>query len=203
MTKLYDLCVATREYNDRDGNKKSVWENIGSILQNDEGRNFIMLKAHFNPAAIKRKDGSESILVSLFAPKDSIADYSSFNQSGSNNKKLYDLCVATREYFREGSKKSVWENIGAIIAGDKNPFMMLKAHFNPAAITRKEGSECILVSMFAPKEKNSSGYSAGNESSGYSNQDIPSYSAGNEPYGYSAGNDSLPEPSAYDPNIPF
>ena len=189
MTKLYDLCVATREYTDRDGSKKSVWENIGSLLQNDEGKNFIMLKAHFNPAAIKRKEGSESILVSLFAPKNSTADYSSFSLSASSTRTLYDLCVPTREYFHEGNKRSVWENIGAIIAGENKPFIMLKAHFNPAAIKRKEDSECILVSMFAPKEKQSS--------------DAFGYSSVNDNSDYSSGFDSAPAPSAYDPEIPF
>ncbi len=201
MTKLYDLCVSTREYTDNSGNKKSVWENIGSILQNDDGKNFIMLKAHFNPAAIKRKEGSESILVSMFMPKDTTADYSSFNQSASNNRKLYDLCVATREYFREGNKRSVWENIGAIIAGDNNPFMMLKAHFNPAAITRKEGSECILVSMFAPKEKDNSGYGSGTDN--YSADNGNSTYSTTDTYGYGSDIDSSPAPTAYNPEIPF
>lgn len=69
MTKLYDLCVATRHYKDSTGNDKAVWENIGSILKKEDGKVFMMLKAHFNPAAIQRKDGSESILVSMFVPK--------------------------------------------------------------------------------------------------------------------------------------
>ena len=29
---------------------------------------------------------------------------------------------------------------------------MLKAHFNPAAITRKEDSESIVISLFKPKK---------------------------------------------------
>ena len=69
MTKLYDLCVATRHYKDNLGNEKALWENIGTILKNEDGKVFMMLKAHFNPAAIQRKEGSESILVSMFAPK--------------------------------------------------------------------------------------------------------------------------------------
>ena len=64
MTKLYDLCVATRHYKDTSGNDKAVWENIGSILKNEDGKTFMMLKAHFNPAAIQRKEGS-----SMFPPK--------------------------------------------------------------------------------------------------------------------------------------
>lgn len=69
MTKLFDLCVATRHYKDNYGKDKAVWENIGSILKNNDGKQFMMLKAHFNPAAIERKEGSESILVSMFTPK--------------------------------------------------------------------------------------------------------------------------------------
>lgn len=69
MAKLYDLAVVTREYEDVHGHKKAAWENIGAIFEKD-GKKYMMLKAHFNPAAIQRKEGSESILVSLFAPKD-------------------------------------------------------------------------------------------------------------------------------------
>ena len=69
MTKLYDLCVATHRYTDKEGNEKNAYENIGAILEKEEGKPYMMLKAHFNPAGITRKEGSESILVSLFKPK--------------------------------------------------------------------------------------------------------------------------------------
>lgn len=88
MTKLFDLCVVTREYEDSFGNKKAVWENIGSLLEGRDGKQFIMLKAHFNPAAIQRKEGSECILVNLFKPKsknsgsDTSDSFGSFNDSG-------------------------------------------------------------------------------------------------------------------------
>ena len=81
-TKLYDLAVVTRKYQDSTGQEKNVWENVGAILRAD-GEPYMMLKAHFLPAAIQRKDGSESIVISLFKPKakesrsDSYEDYSS------------------------------------------------------------------------------------------------------------------------------
>ena len=153
MTKLYDLAVVTHKYT-KDGQEKSSWLNIGSLFQG-ENNPFIMLKAYFNPAGIARKDGSESILVSMFTPKDSSSDYSSFCGSAGNGSKLYDLAVGTRKYTVNGQEKTAWENVGVIIMGDKNPYMMLKAHFNPAAIQRKEGSESITVSLFRPKDKNS------------------------------------------------
>ena len=69
MAKLFDLCVATRRFTDNNGNEKTAWENIGAIMEKEPGKPYMMLKAHFNPAAIQRKEGSESILVSMFKPK--------------------------------------------------------------------------------------------------------------------------------------
>lgn len=179
-TKLYDLCVAVRSYKDNTGSDKTVWENVGSILENNEGRIYMMLKAHFNPAGITRKEGSESILVSMFVPKNSSGN----NGLDANN---YDLCVATRNYKdNTGNEKAVWSNVGSILKNkDGKPFMLLKAYFNPAAIQRKEGSESILVSIFTHKSKSDN--SSGSQDF-YSTPDF--------------GTDDF-QPESYDPNIPF
>lgn len=71
-TKLYDLAVTTGKYTDRNGNEKNQWKNIGAIWEKDyNGQKsvFMMLDATFNPAAIERKQGSSSIVVSMFTPK--------------------------------------------------------------------------------------------------------------------------------------
>ena len=189
MTKLYDLCVSTRKYTDKTGNEKSFWENVGTVFEKDDGKAFIVLKAHFNPAGIQRKEGSESVVISLFKPKNDNNNYSSFCWANVKGSKLYDLCVATRKYKdKTGNEKNVWENIGAIIAGENNPYLMLKAHFNPAGIQRKEGSESIVVSLFKPKSKQE------NSSNDFDNSfsvDTPSYQQ-----------DTF-SPDAYNPDIPF
>ena len=69
MQKLYDLAVVVSKYYTRDGQEKSRWENIGAVFEKDDGHKFIMLKATFNPAAIARKENSDSIAISLFPPK--------------------------------------------------------------------------------------------------------------------------------------
>ena len=69
MTKTYDLCVKTGSYITSNGENKNSYENIGVMLENENGP-FILLKSSFNPAGIKREDGRSSILVSLFAPKE-------------------------------------------------------------------------------------------------------------------------------------
>lgn len=164
ITKLYDMCVATRKYT-VNGEEKTSWLNVGSILQGDK-QPFMMLKAYFNPAGIARKENSESILVSLFAPKESTGD-NGFCWTRNAGSKLYDVCAGTRRYTSNGQEKTAYENIGAIIMSEKTPYLMLKAHFNPAAIQRKEGSESITVSLFRPKTPQQDSYDA--YSSNYDN----------------------------------
>ena len=84
-------------------------------------------------------------------------------------KKLYDLCVVTSSYTQNGQKKNRYENIGSILEKDGRRFMTLKAHFNPAAIARQEGSESIFVSMFAPKDNSNSGEENSSRESNNSN----------------------------------
>lgn len=65
-------------------------------------------------------------------------------------KKLYDLAVKTGSYTdSQGNDKGRYENIGAMLEGDKGPFLMLKRTFNPAGVNSDR--ESILVSMFEPK----------------------------------------------------
>lgn len=68
-TKIYDLAVVTGEYQGRDGIKKR-WKNVGAVMQKEDGGKFIMLDRTFNPAGVPFKEGGESILLSMFEPKD-------------------------------------------------------------------------------------------------------------------------------------
>lgn len=68
--KIYDLAVKTGTYQSQ-GETKNRYMNIGALMESDDGNSFIMLNACFNPAGVPRKEGSESILVSCFVPKDS------------------------------------------------------------------------------------------------------------------------------------
>lgn len=68
--KLYDLAVKTGSYTDREGKEKGRWQNVGSVLQMDDGGKVILLSRWFNPAGVPFKDGSDQIMVSMFEPKD-------------------------------------------------------------------------------------------------------------------------------------
>lgn len=71
--KLYDLAVKTGTYTDGQGQQKGRWQNVGAVMQNDDGGQFIMLAKWFNPAGVPDLSGkgasSESVLVSMFEPQ--------------------------------------------------------------------------------------------------------------------------------------
>lgn len=65
MKKIKDLVVTTGKYT-KDGQEKNRYVNVGAVMQNDDGNHFIFLNRHFNPAGVPFKEGSESIIVSMF-----------------------------------------------------------------------------------------------------------------------------------------
>lgn len=65
--KLYDAAVKTGEYTDGTGQTRGRYENIGAVLQSDNGP-YLMLKRTFNPAGVP--SDRDSIIVSLFKPKE-------------------------------------------------------------------------------------------------------------------------------------
>lgn len=71
--KLYDLAVKTGEYQDRaSGQTKGRYQNVGAVMQSDDGGKFIMLARWFSPAGVPdlQGRGGDSILLSMFPPKD-------------------------------------------------------------------------------------------------------------------------------------
>lgn len=67
--KTHDLAVVVSEYTDRDGNTKKRYQNIGALMEGDNGP-FIMLAKWFNPAGVPDSRGGESLLISCFEPRD-------------------------------------------------------------------------------------------------------------------------------------
>jgi len=68
--KAYDLAVVVGHYTDNAGTEKSRYQNVGVVLEKDDGGRFILMDRSFNPAGIPF-DGSKgnTILVSMFEPK--------------------------------------------------------------------------------------------------------------------------------------
>ena len=69
MQKLYDLVVKVGEYQNSQGETKGRYENVGSLMQKEEGQ-FLILKRTFNPTGVPNPDCKDSVLISCFTPKD-------------------------------------------------------------------------------------------------------------------------------------
>lgn len=66
--KLYDISAKVGEYQAQDGTTKGRWQNVGAVMEGDNGP-YIMLAKWFNPAGVPDARGGESILLSCFQPK--------------------------------------------------------------------------------------------------------------------------------------
>ena len=62
------MVVTTGSYTNNQGETKKRYENVGAVMKGDNG-SFIFLKKTFNPAGIETEAGRESIIISLFEPK--------------------------------------------------------------------------------------------------------------------------------------
>lgn len=67
--RLYDLAVRVGEYT-KDGETKGRFLSVGSVMQSDDGGQFIMLNRSFNPAGVPVKDpNADAILIGCYQPK--------------------------------------------------------------------------------------------------------------------------------------
>jgi hypothetical protein len=62
--KLYDICLPKESYQ-KDGETKTSWENIGVMMQGDNGP-FLLLDPVFNLAGFPRHEGKRMLIASLF-----------------------------------------------------------------------------------------------------------------------------------------
>lgn len=67
-TKKYDLAVKTGSYTDSTGQTKNRYQNIGAVMQGDNGP-FLLLDPLINLAAVPREAGKDRVMVSCFDPK--------------------------------------------------------------------------------------------------------------------------------------
>ena len=67
--KIKSLSVKTRGYKDKDGNPKANYQNVGAIMENDNGGQFMFIDKFINFAGLPDFSGKEnnaSILVNIF-----------------------------------------------------------------------------------------------------------------------------------------
>ena len=69
MSKKYDLSVKTGEYTDASGATKGRYQNVGVMMEGQNGP-YILLNRTFNPAGVPGQADRESIIISMFEPRD-------------------------------------------------------------------------------------------------------------------------------------
>lgn len=69
MAKKYDLVVKVGEYTDQSGQTKGRFKNVGVVMEGQNGP-YILLDRTFNPAGVPGQDDRESIIVSMYEPRD-------------------------------------------------------------------------------------------------------------------------------------
>lgn len=68
--KVYDCAVKVGEYTDAEGGVKGRYENVGVVLEGDNGM-FMLLKRTFNPAGVDTtREGDDKVAISFFEPRD-------------------------------------------------------------------------------------------------------------------------------------
>ena len=68
MAKKYDLVVKVGEYTDNQGQTKGRFKNVGVMMEGQNGP-YLLLDRTFNPAGVGGNDGRESIIISMYEPK--------------------------------------------------------------------------------------------------------------------------------------
>lgn len=66
--------------------------------------------------------------------------------------KKYDVVATTGTYEKNGEKKYVTRNVGAVISTQHGFRLKLDASFNPAGCVRTEDG-CVWLALFEPKER--------------------------------------------------
>lgn len=67
--KIMDIVAKTGEYQDaQSGMTKGRYQNVGSLMAGDDGRQFIIMERWFNPAGLPNPQDRPSVILSLFEP---------------------------------------------------------------------------------------------------------------------------------------
>lgn len=67
-------------------------------------------------------------------------------------RKMYDVEIPLGTYSdREGRQKTRWQNVGAVMEGDKGPYLLLDRWFNPAGMPNPDDRTSVILSLIEPK----------------------------------------------------
>lgn len=67
--RKFDMAVKVGQYQDQSGATKNRYQNIGVIMQGDDGGHYALIDPLINLAAVPREAGKDRVMVSLFEPR--------------------------------------------------------------------------------------------------------------------------------------
>ena len=74
------------------------------------------------------------------------------------SRKTHDLSVKVGSYRdNQGNEKARYKTIGALMMGDKGPYLVLDRTFNPAGVPVEDSRDQIIVSCFEPRARDEGG----------------------------------------------
>jgi hypothetical protein len=67
-------------------------------------------------------------------------------------KKMYDVEIPLGSYTdRDGKQKTRWQNVGAMMEGDKGPYLLIDRWFNPGGLPNPDDRTSVILSLIEPR----------------------------------------------------
>lgn len=73
--RKYDIVATVGTYQNKQGETKSRYKNVGVVIEKEAGKPFILIDRTFNLAGLPNPENRDQVLLSLFTPKDKGSDY--------------------------------------------------------------------------------------------------------------------------------
>ena len=87
--------------------------------------------------------------------------------------KKYDLAVKVGSYEKNGQTKNRYVNVGALIEGERGPYLLMDRYFNAAGIPNPDNRANVIISLFEPKPSIDTASQSDFGERAYGTEDVP------------------------------
>ena len=75
MKRTKSLKVSIGKYTNREGKERNKYVEIGSILEDGDGKKLMLLNRTFNPAGVPNPENRDAIIVAMFDVEEERKDF--------------------------------------------------------------------------------------------------------------------------------